>query len=259
MKRGQAGIFVIIAILIVAVIALSIFIWGKIGVGSTAKGFEENPQGFLSSCIGAKVKNTAEKIAIQGGYLNPELYRNFKFESEKDYVNISYLCYNQNYYLPCINQHPMLIQNINKEIKKGINEEVEKCFNELKDNYKNKGYGIRTSDSFQFDVEIGEDKILVNIKETLYVEKEGESKEYAGFKLVFPNKLYNLAVVAQEITSQEARFCNFEQLGYMLIYREFDIDKFRTGDSDTIYTITDKDSKEKFRFAVRSCVIPPGI
>ena len=80
----------------------------------------------------------------------------------------------------------------------------------------------------------------------------------AGLKTVVYTRFYDLAIVAQEIVSQEARFCNFEQVGYMLIYPEFAITKFRTGKSDTIYTIKSKESGERFRFAVRSCVIPPG-
>ena len=44
----------------------------------------------------------------------------------------------------------------------------------------------------------------------------------------------------------------------MLLYPEFNIDKIRTSDLITIYSVEKKESGEKFRFAVRSCVIPPG-
>ena len=64
--------------------------------------------------------------------------------------------------------------------------------------------------------------------------------------------------MAHEIVSQESQFCYFEYLGYMLLYPEYKIDKFRTSDETIIYTIDHKDSKEMFRFAVRGCVIPPG-
>jgi hypothetical protein len=77
-------------------------------------------------------------------------------------------------------------------------------------------------------------------------------------KIIYSSNFYDLALVAQEIVSQEARFCNFEHLGYMLLYPDFEIDKFRTGDSDTIYTLTHRESGERFRFAVRGCVIPAG-
>ena len=70
---------------------------------------------------------------------------------------------------------------------------------------------------------------------------------------------YDLAVISQEIVSQEAESCNFEILGFMLLNPEFEADRFRTGDSTTIYTIKHKGSEEWFRFAVRSCVIPPGV
>jgi hypothetical protein len=44
----------------------------------------------------------------------------------------------------------------------------------------------------------------------------------------------------------------------MMLYPEFEIEKFRTGESTTIYTIKQRKTGERFRFAIRSCVIPPG-
>jgi len=58
--------------------------------------------------------------------------------------------------------------------------------------------------------------------------------------------------------SQEARFCNFEQQGFTLLYPEFEIDKFRTGEGSIIYTVQHKKTGEVFKFAVIGCVIPPG-
>ena len=90
------------------------------------------------------------------------------------------------------------------------------------------------------------------------ITKADETSTYNNFKIIFPTRLYDISVVVQEITGQEARFCNFEQQGFTLFYPEFDIDKFRTGDGDTIYTISHKKTNEAFRFAIRGCVIPPA-
>ena len=45
----------------------------------------------------------------------------------------------------------------------------------------------------------------------------------------------------------------------MLLYPQYDIEKFRTGDSSIVYTVTDKKTEEFFRFAIRGCAIHPGI
>ena len=88
--------------------------------------------------------------------------------------------------------------------------------------------------------------------------KTGETTKEENFKVVIPSRIYDLAIVSQEIVSQEAKFCNFETVGFMLLYPDFKIERFTTGDLNKIYTITHKKTREKFKFAVRGCVIPPG-
>ena len=36
-------------------------------------------------------------------------------------------------------------------------------------------------------------------------------------------------------------------------------EKFRTGNSDTIYTLKDIPTGKEFKFAIRSCVMPAGL
>jgi len=45
----------------------------------------------------------------------------------------------------------------------------------------------------------------------------------------------------------------------MIIYPKYDIEKFRTGDSDTIYTLKDTPTGKEFIFAIRSCAMPAGL
>src|SRR3989339_93506 len=131
-KRGQVTIFLIIGIVLLAVVVIFFFL---------------NKQDIL----------------------NPNLKKTYDLEDGLGKKNISILCYNQNFYTPCINQEPMLVNHVRDEIEKNISQDVKQCFD-------------------------------------------------------------NLVIVAQEIISQEARFCHFENLGYMLFYKNFNIDKFKTGD-----------------------------
>ena len=62
-----------------------------------------------------------------------------------------------------------------------------------------------------------------------------------------------------EISNQEAKYCYFEYVGYMLLYPKMDIEKFAMSDSTKIYTLKDKKSDKEMNIAIRSCAIPPGI
>jgi hypothetical protein len=255
-KRGQITIFIIVGIVIISVIAL--FLLFRAGV--VPKIFEKpevNPNIFLSSCMEDKIKETIEIISSQGGYIDNPLHRKFKFTDEESFTNISYLCYTQNNYIPCVNQEPMLIQHLEDDVKDYISEDVEDCFNALISSLEKKGYEIDKIYN-GFEVNLIPKKIVVEIDAEITLTKTEETSKQEGFKIIIPSRFYDLAVVVQEIISQEARFCNFEYMGYMLLYPQWDINKFTTGDSTIIYTVKHKDSEEKFRFAIRGCVIPSG-
>ncbi len=256
-KKGQITIFIIVGIVIVVGILLFfLFRKGVIPIPGGGKS-EENPVSYMESCIEPKIKEAIEIISSQGGYINNNLNIRFKFDEDKEAKNISYLCYNQNYYLSCINQEPMLIQHLKEEIKTYIKKDVENCVRNLKKSLENSGYEVDMNYR-DFSIELIPKKVLVTMDMDVTFSKSGETSTRDNFKFAVASRFYDISIVVQEIVSQEARFCNFEQLGYMLFYPDYNIDKFRTGESTTIYSVADRETKEKFRFAVRGCVIPPG-
>jgi len=151
----------------------------------------------------------------------------------------------------------MLIQHLKDEIHSYIEEEVDACVEDLKKSLEARSYQV-DMDYNGFEINLIPKKIAVNVDMVITSSKSGESSKRDNFKFIVPSRFYDIAVVVHEIISQEARFCNFEQQGFMLFYPQFDIDKFRTGDGITIYEVKHRTSKENFKFAVRSCVIPPG-
>lgn len=257
-KRGQITIFIIIAVMVIVLIILFFVLRTGKEPAAGGKTEEENPNSFLTSCIEEKTKKTIELISMQGGYMENPLIKTFKFEDEKESYNISYLCYNLNLYQPCINQEPLLINHLKKEIKTYISDDVRGCFDRLTTSLSEKNYVVdaRYKD---FNITLISKKVVIDIDAELTLTKNEETSKIDRFKVAIPSRFYDLALVVQEIVSQEARFCNFEHLGFMLLYPKFNINKFRTGDSTTIYTVQHRDSQEKFRFAIRGCVIPPGI
>lgn len=256
-KRGQITIFIIIALVVVAVISAVILY--KRGLLPDIGGTKDiNPDSFMESCLQKKIKEGINILYDQGGNINPTLYRKFQFTNETKPSNISYLCYTQNYYVPCINQAPMLIQHIKSEIEDYISYDTRSCFDELTSKLEKQKYVVDAKYN-GFEIELDPNKVITNIDAELILTKNDETTDKKGFKVFASSKIYDLSVLVQEIISQEARFCNFEDLGFMILYPEFEIDKFRTGDSTIIYTVGDRETGEKIKFAVRSCIIPPGI
>ncbi len=202
--RGQVTIFIIIAIMIIGGVLLFFIFREKIIPGMSTHP-EKNPGTFLESCSEDKIREALSLLSSQGGSINPILYKKFRFEDESDFTNISYLCYTQNYYIPCINQEPLLIQHLKKELKDYISEDISDCFDKLTASLNKQGY---TTDAKYrgFDIELMERKIMINIDAEITLTKSGETSTQNDFRVVIPSRFYDSALVAQEIVSQEARF-----------------------------------------------------
>jgi len=257
LKKGQVTIFVIIAIILVGSFVL-FFLFKKGYVPKIGGSAEINLDSYLSSCVENKLNEAVDILLSQGGYIKNPLHKEFKFANEITPTNISYLCYNQNYYFPCINQEPLLIQHLKKDIKNYVSDDVENCFDELILSLERQNYEVDSSYD-GFEVNLLSKKVRLDIDGKITLSKTDQTSKKENFALTSSTRLYDLALLAHEIVNQEAEYCNFNDLGYMLVYPEIEIDKFRTSDSTIIYTLKHKDTSEEFRFAVRGCVIPPGI
>jgi len=253
-KRGQVTIFIITGILIITAVALFfLFRQGMIpGIGEKP---EENPRGFLEVCIEDKLIEGVELISLQGGYLENPLNKTFMFVEEGVFRDISYLCYTQNNYVPCVNQEPMLIQHLKQEIKDYISDDVETCWDNLVLSLEDKYDVVNVEEYGDFEIRLAPKKIIIDIDRKIILTKSGETTEQENLEMIIPSRFYDLAIVAQKIFSKEAVSCDFDNLRFMIFYPEFKIHRFLiTSDSTKIYTIEHRNSKEKFRFAVRGCV-----
>lgn len=256
-RKGQVTIFIIIAVLVVGALAVFFLVRNQVApqIGGQQ---EQNPSAFLQSCMESKIEATTSLLSSQGGYINNSLNKTFQFTGEKSSVDISYLCYTLGYYIPCINQEPMLIPHLKNEIKNYISDDVKKCFDELTSSLKGQGYTV-DSNYNGFDVELTEGKLKIPIDGRITLTKTGGTSNYENLNLTFQSKFYDTALVVQEIVSQEARFCYFGYIGYTIFYPQWEIKKFVTGDSTIIYTIKNKNSADQFNFAIRGCAVRPGL
>jgi len=251
-RKAQVAIWVIIAIGIVVII-LGLFFLLKENSRIKISGENNlNPNSYIEICARNAVKEAVDIMLPQGGFLEPG---SFKVYNDN---KIEYLCLNTGYYRPCVNQHPMFLNEMKKEIETYVSPRIDKCFNDLKNELEKKQNTVNLGPQ-GIEVSFAPSRIFLNIERKMAVNAEDGTQGYQNFKVDIISPLYDLGLVAIEIAGQEAKYCYFEYVGYMIIYPKFNIEKFAMSDSTKIYTIEDKKTGKKLNIAIRSCAIPPGI
>ena len=253
-KKGQLTIFIIVGLIIVALAFLIYMFFPKIIPGG---GFEEkNPSAFMQSCLENKIQEAIDTLSQQGGSIEPEHY--FMYEGER----LEYLCYTEEYYKTCVMQQPLLKKHVEEEIKKFISVKTEECFNDLEDNYKNKGYNVNLKKG-EIYAELLPKRVVAKFDHVLSISKDGNSEVYGGtgsnqIRVAVNNNLYELVSIATSILNMEARYGDSETTIYMDYYRDLKVEKKKQSDGTKVYILTDRNNGNKFQFASRSVAWPPG-
>ncbi|MFH1500518.1 MAG: hypothetical protein ABIE22_01075 [archaeon] len=250
-KKAQITLFVIVGLIIIVAVIFYLIIAGKVAIDFTPARLPE-PSKYLQDCI---EENVIDLMMSQGGYIDPQ---NYKFYQGN---KIAYLCYNQNFYYPCINQEPLYIRHLEEEIVENSREKINNCFDEMKKEFEQRGNTVVMGNSMQVDVELASRRVDFIIDRSVEISGQEEAKDYDGFNLVIFSPLYDLAAVAVEIVDQEAKYCNFEYIGYDLLHPGVHIERFTHGgnaEAAKIYFIEDKYTGKQLRIAVRGCIIPSG-
>lgn len=251
-KRAQVTIFIIIGIVIVAAGILIFLFWPKIS--STLAISSENPEVFMQTCLQDKIETTIQDLSIQGGSVNPQHY--FIYQGNK----VEYLCYQEQYYLTCVVQQPMLIKHIESEIKNNINEEMNSCLDSLKAAFISKGYET-TLEKDDFSVQLLPKRVVVITNSTFVAKKADTTYSYggeSGLSVVLNNNIYELGTIAMSIISSEAQYGDAETTTYMNYYHDLKVEKYKQSDGTKVYILTDRNTENKLMFASRSVAWPPG-
>ena len=101
-------------------------------------------------------------------------------------------------------------------------------------------------------------KVVVKTNSKIVLTKSEETTTRENFEISVLSDIYNLVGIAQEVVNSEAQFCYFEDTGFELTYPDYSVDSYLIESGNKIYTLENKKLGEKFRFATRSCSIPPG-
>ena len=119
-KRAQVTIFIILAILIVAILIFAFF--------PNIKGIfiSQTPEQMVTkSCVEKAIKNSLNETMLHGGIVNPELY--FMYNNQ----SITYICYTLEWYKTCTMQIPLLKQQVEKETLKYSSNAIDACFEDM--------------------------------------------------------------------------------------------------------------------------------
>lgn len=249
MKRGQVTIFIILGIVIVVATALIFFLTGETKPKPDKINLE-NPTAYIQSCAKEAIEPSLELVLEHGGVISPSLgirYMN---------VTHNYLCYNSGDYNPCVVQIPMLRERTESELTKDSLPRIKECFVNLKKELEKKHYTIDEG-SLNYKVKIVPNEVLLEIKKDLSITKEDKTQTYSDFSVGKLTKLSSLIDVAMDIVKQETLYCAFVLDSYMLTYPQFKISKTRY-EGSSIYHVTQRDSNETFKLAIRGCHFPQG-
>jgi len=246
-KRGQITIFIILAILIVVAIVILFLFWGRISGDDVPI---ETPKSSVGKCIRDAVSPSVEKVLSGGGRVEPSFFIMYKD------MKYNYLCYQEAYYLACVNHYPQLKKIIETEIEEDTVDDVRDCFDNLVEDYEGKGFVVDEGElDYSIDLMFG--KVSIEVEKDINIEKAGSSQSFRNFDSSFISPVHDLAMIAREIVNQESQYCNFEYNGFMALYPEYDIKRIDYNNVK-IYKLIDRKSGKEFKFAVRSCAFAPG-
>ncbi len=244
-RSGQVTMFVILALVIVGVV-IAIFAFPSANVFSS----EVNPSSYLRSCIEPEIEVIKNTLSVQGGYTSPDNYAMYQD------LKLQYLCYTSDYYVPCMVQQPLLLKHIQDEMIKHIEPRAKQCFEDLKDQYKSRGYEV-TSGQSEISVGIVPGSINVEFLAPVTLRKE-DTQTFNKFSVGIASEWYTLINTAVNIIQYESTFGDSETSLYISYYPGLIIDKTRRDDGSTIYQLRDVTTGDEFAFATRSLVWPQG-
>src|SRR3989344_7868217 len=106
-RKGQVTMWIIFAIALIGVVILFFVVIERPGAITPGEEFE--PRSYIERCTRDSVIEAIDIMLPQGGFIEPKNYKTF------DDINVEYICDNINNDAKCINQHPMLFDDVKNE------------------------------------------------------------------------------------------------------------------------------------------------
>ena len=240
-KKGQLTIFIIVAILIVSAV-LIFFLWARptfFEEGGKRIGFE--------GCVADAVENAIDELSETIGFVDAEF--TYLYEGNE----IPYVCYTGMYYETCTVQVPFLEKHFEEGIKRRIRGEVDACYEASLESLRAEGYEV-SGGEVSYDVVLNPGVVKVNIRAPTVA----GSESFERFGVSFSSAIYEELMIATSILQYESEFGDADVSSMMFLYPDYIISKNKRSDGTTVYSIREKGSENKLRFASRSLAWPAG-
>jgi hypothetical protein len=256
-KKAQLALLVIVAIIIITAIVV-VYLYVQNPIKSNLA--ESNPQEYIKSCVKNSLEG-AEKELIDNNFY-PNIKDNYLFYNKDGKpVKVKYMCKASQFYMPCVNQEPMLVSYLTREIEKRVGSKTEECFSDLKKILRSKGYSVeeREIGNKSVEVQLISQKINLYLNEKITIKKGEDARTYNRLNVEMNSPLYDLADTARTILNYESELCEFNTLNWEKNFPKISITRFVTSDQSKVYILKDKLSGKSVEIAVKSCVLPAGI
>ena len=252
-KKGQITIFVIIALILVVTLAL-VFVLIKTPSTGISADKPDTSKSYITKCARDALSEAESLVIPHGGFLDTST-TNFVRYSGRD---VLWLCYTSDYETKCRNKHPMLQQEIERQLENYVKPKIEECFSTMKTQLRNYDY---KDEPLYLDIKIIPTKTYMNITKKISYKINEQTINIEKFDSSINSPLYDFVSIANEISNQELRNCNCIDACNADIFElnrlnpAFAIRKPAVGgDGEEVYTITEISSGKEFDLAIRNCV-----
>ena len=210
-RRGQVTIWVIIALIMIVAIAI-FFVFQK--ELTLEKEDEFSPQAYMQECIQESIDDALAIMLPQGGFIDPTVYK------MHNGTKIEYLCLNSGYFAPCRMQHPVFFNEIEMQLNNFSYPRISSCYDSLKSELEKRNAAVAYG-NLKINASVVPGKIIMTVNRTFSLQQPESASTFDSFEVETRSNTYELTRVAIEIANQEAKYCYFEYVGYMLLYCQF--------------------------------------
>ncbi len=185
-KRGQVTIFIIIAIILIAAVALYFVFRDKISIDNIPSEIEPVYINIIS-CLEETIEEGVEYLVLHGGY----------YEVPKS-ISITYFTEDIPYYYLNSREYVPSVERVERELKNYIHNYLSNCLNF--EDFEEQGYEIREGDLL-VSVNIKEEEIRTKLDYPLTLTKGDSTKSLREFESIIEFNIPKFIETSQEIVS----------------------------------------------------------
>lgn len=244
-NRGQLTLFIILTVFIIVAIGL-LFYYVQPRISQTSVDIPK-----IDKCISDSLSNKINLLSYNAGLSDP------KFKYSYFGENYTFLCYTDEYFLPCVNQMPMPISVFENSLQESLLEDFQKCYDSSVEDLIKRGYEVSKGKA-SFNVSILPTEIRIDVDAPISASLEGSSVSSRKYSYAHKSNIYDVLSVVISLVQFETYYGDSDQLDHMRAFPNIKIKKTRIGNGVKVYTITEKNEKINYLFAIKSRPFPPG-